>query len=522
MTKFFQKYIDIFITILIALGVLSFMVVYECSANSYPEYPKLEDNIENIENLIGEYSEYYVVIDKENNNVIHSMSGTEENGVIYLVVPETTNISKINLDFYTGWDEKLATYTCDFKNNTYVVKNKTISILPSDLQFVFIDIDKDDLNRINGSYREDNPKKEKAEINFTTQGKKIILKDLEGKLQPRGAATWHLYQKLPYSLKLEESCDYFGLGKDKKYNLLANATDKTLLKNEIFFDLARNLKLAYTPKIKNIHLFFNDSYKGIYSVSTKVDKGKNRVNLGNGDFLINWVAPNYETKIEYECSFFEDNEIKTPYVDVVWPDKDSITKNDKEKVHDVVQTFIDILENEDDERIKDVIDLESFAKYYWVQEISMNADGFYRSTYCYYKNNDKKLYAGPIWDMEWAIGTRLGGEVADFINPEGWKMRYGGLYERLFHNKYFVEEVNKVYFRYNIESLLNDSYEEYVSKVNEYKDECQLNYLMCQDEIDFYDIIESKNFEDFSKQKTDFYKKRINWITKEMKTTNAS
>ena len=372
------------------LGVIVLLLllsmVPEC-VSSYlrnKEYSCLDDNISEIEELIGDYSDYYVVLDDKLNNVPHSISGTEIDDNIFLLIPSNVDESNLILDFYTCWDAKLSSYRCDLSNsNTYTVKGKDISIVKSDMQFVFIDINKSDLAKVESSFREEtNYVKYKASTKVTTEGHSI-----DAEIKPRGASTWTLYNKLPFNLKMTRSEDLFGLGKERKLCLLANASDKTLLKNEVFFDMARDLGLKYTPKIKNVHMFFNNSYQGIYSISTRVDSSDTKSSLSDKeDFIINWGAAHWDNRVNFTSKFWAGDGEKEDFsfVDIVYPDKDMVSVADKKRVGTIVQDLVDRIDNRDT-TIGDLIDLESLAKYYWIQEISMNSDAWYRSTYMYYQ-----------------------------------------------------------------------------------------------------------------------------------------
>ena len=481
------------------------------------KYPKLEDSIEEIEGLIGDYDGYYVVLHTGDNNIFHEISGTEIGDDIVLVVPSSIS-DNVLLTFYTSWNEQLASYKCDFKKNPeYIVKNRSISMVKSDLPFVYIDIDKQDMERVNSSYRNGDMHKEKAVVKVYIDDR-VSRKIDAGYLSPRGSATWNLYKKMPYSLKLHSKYD-----NEKRFNLLANATDKTLLKNEIFFDLANSLDMEYTPKIGNVNMYFNDWYQGVYSISTKVRVGKNTVDLSNGDFLFCWGASRPKNVIDYDCNFWtSDVEIKdledSSFIDLEWPER-----NDEEYleyVQNIVQTYVDVLEGRSDGRLSDYVDLESLAKYYWVQEIGMNADGWYRSTYSYYKQEDGKIHYGPLWDMEVTLGSNLEKDDSTFLDPCGWCLRNHGYYVPLFKNKEFVDEVNRVYTDYNIEKLMYDSYDNYVNKVNALSLEGEINYQMWVDENNFFDIItpaEYPTYNDYCQAKLDFYKTRIDWIANEMR-----
>lgn len=484
-------------------------------------YPKLEDSIEEVESLLGDYSEFYVAINGNHNITQHTIYNIDYNDDLILLVPNTI-MNTFVVDIYTSWDENIGSYNCDFSKD-YVIKGKHIKLIKSSLPFVFIDVNKNALNSVNDSYRDGSNAKVKASVEVTSRiGDSTNTSS--GIISPRGSATWHLYKKKPYSLKLTYKNDMFKLGDYKKYNLLANASDKTLLKNEVFFDLANAIGLDYTPKITNVNMFFNNHYKGVYSISTKVKDKKIPMDLDQGDYLICWGSPRANDVIYYDCDFWTDDsdiaENSGAYVSLEWPEEGEYTKATKEKVQKIVQNYIDVLEGRKEGKLSDYVDLESLAKYYWIQEIGMNSDGWYRSTYTYYKKNTGKLYYGPLWDMEFVLGANVTKNDISFRDPKGWVIRRNAYYVPLFKNEEFVKEVERVYYDYNIEDKMYKSYNNFCDKVDDLSLEGEINYQLWYNEGSFYDTItvdDANTYSDYCKIKIDFYKERIDWIANEMR-----
>ena len=514
------------VIVLLAMSALVFFLFFNVLVNRLNAYtyPKMEDSIEEVESLIGEYSEYYVSIDESRNIIPHTIYSICIDDDLILFVP--SNISNtVVVDVYTCWDALLGSYTCDFSgDNEYMVKGKHIKMVKSDLSFVFIDVNNGALKRVNDSYREDDNTKVKASVSVTSICGDVISRS-EGVIEPRGSATWNLYQKMPYNLKLTSKKNMFGLGDYKKYCLLANATDKTLLKNEVFFDLANAIHMENTPKITNVNMFFNGNYEGVYSISTKVKDKKIPSYLSSDDFLLCWGAPRATQRVYYNCDFWTDdtdaagNE-DTAYVSIEWPDKGLVSQNTVNKVQEIVQNYVDIMENRKEGKLSDCVDLESLAKYYWIREIGMDSDGWYRSTYTYYKHDTGKLYYGPLWDMEYVLGATVTKNNITFTDPKGWIIRNNAYFVPLFKNQEFVDEVNRVYYVYDIEDKMYDSYNNFVNKSKWLTLEGETNYKIWFDERTFYDLVtveHASNYTDYCKLKTDFYKERIDWIAEEMR-----
>lgn len=476
--------------------------------------PELKGHEKDVEALLGDYSDYYISLDKDKNYIDHTISDIQDGDDIYLLIPDNVSEKNLVIDFNTSWDEYLTSYKCDFtKNSVYTVKNKNIHLLKSNMQFLYLDVDADEFNDMNSAEKKTDMEVAAIASSRSTQEYAAVLK-------PRGSASWNMYNRKPYTLKFAEKNNMFGLGNYKKYNLLSNSTDKTLLKDEIFFDLARNMDLDYTPRVKNVNLIINGTYKGVYTVSTKIDVKKSLVDLKTGDFLISWEAPNCSNKIEIDCDFWLDDDPDAgTYIDLVWPETGATDSSTNSLVHKKVQEFIDVLEGRKEGNLSDYIDLTSFAKYYWIEEISLNGDAWSRSNYTYYKADEGKFYAGPVWDFEWALGSKLEKDGYRFSSPEGWVIRNSGYFKQLFKHKEFVKEVERIYNTYDMESLMHESYENYCKRAENLSVEGNANFIEGAEEFNWYDfdygIVDS--YEDFVRYKTDFYKQRIEWIVNEQK-----
>lgn len=122
--------------------------------------------------------------------------------------------------------------------------------------------------------------------------------------------------------------------------------------------------------------------------------------------------------------------------------------------------------------------MESFAKYYWINELSLNYDASRRSFYFYQKNG--KLYAGPIWDMDTTMNNSF-----NYASNKGYYILDNGILNKkrtdenwfryLAKRNDFSNILDKVYFEYRIifEDLPN-KLEEYKSLINE---SARMNYV---------------------------------------------
>lgn len=80
----------------------------------------------------------------------------------------------------------------------------------------------------------------------------------------------------------------------------------------------------------------------------------------------------------------------------------------------------------------DILDADSAVKYYWAQEYFKNMDSSTSSTY-FYKDKDSvdsMLYAGPVWDMDNAIGYNRSGERwgHSYTSTDDWYTKNARIY----------------------------------------------------------------------------------------------
>ena len=102
-------------------------------------------------------------------------------------------------------------------------------------------------------------------------------------IKGRGNSSWEaaqrLFYKYPYNIKLESKVALYGMKKSKKWCLLANDFDQSLLRNKFIYDVAQDAGLAYTPDNEYADVYQNGRYIGNYLVTSKIEVDKNRVNI---------------------------------------------------------------------------------------------------------------------------------------------------------------------------------------------------------------------------------------------------
>ena len=212
----------------------------------------------------------------------------------------------------------------------------------------------------------------------------------------RGNSTWN-YAKKPYTLKLPAKADLIGTGADKRWVLLANWMDRTLLRNDVAFELARRTSLEWTPHGEFVELYLNGTHLGNYWLGEKIKTGNSRL---QADFLFE-MDTYYDAQWRFYSSYGRRvNQWATGMpIGVKEPDDEDMTdellytlKNLVDQAErSIYTTALDY---------KDYLDVNSFVDWYLVHELTYNGEPNHPKS-CYFYFRDGRLYAGPVWDFDW-------------------------------------------------------------------------------------------------------------------------
>lgn len=244
---------------------------------------------------------------------------------------------------------------------------------------------------------------------------KNFLSTSETLVRGRGNYSWILFPKKPYRIKFAEKQNPFGApAKAKKWTLISNHGDKTLMRNILAFEVSRRIGMSYTPFCIPVDVIVNGEYRGCYQFSDQVEVGDGRVTAKDG-YLIEIDAYANDEKVK----FFSNKEIP---VTVKYPKDDKITEAQLEFRHQYFNDMESSLFSDDYTNpvtgYRKYLDIESFLKNFIIGEFCGNTDTFW-SVYMYKDGASGKLYTGPVWDYDLAFENDFGtypiNQLDDFI-----------------------------------------------------------------------------------------------------------
>lgn len=230
--------------------------------------------------------------------------------------------------------------------------------------------------------------------------------------------------KKPYNIKFTEKVNILGMGYSKKWCLLADLFDPTLMRNSLVLDFARNMGLQYTSKCEYVEVFYNGVDKGVYLLCTPVSEGKDKVDLdlSENDYLLQ-LQPNYEYS----------DKIKVTTNSGIMLSVEEGNTDDLTYLNNLLADFETSIAYGVEE-IKEYADVDSFVDHYIINEIVKDVDFATSSLYFYVKNG--KIYAGPVWDFDLSMGNI---DKEYYSSYSGGKFDYEGFYCRKLWYYYLMQ-----------------------------------------------------------------------------------
>lgn len=225
-----------------------------------------------------------------------------------------------------------------------------------------------------------------------------------------------------------------GMPEESDWVLLAPYNDISLVRDVFAFDMWNQMG-HWGPRTRMCEVFVNGEYMGVYAFCERIKRDKNRVDISKlkkTDIEGRNVTGGYIVRVDAFDEEDETFESSVPGIQtsqwpwgggsntgtVTWtiyyPKKEDIQPEQKA----YIKGFIDNMESsfqqsnytDPDEGYAKWIDVPSFVDYFIHTELSLNADGFKRSSYFYKAKDDSdgtqaKLVAGPVWDYNLAYGN---------------------------------------------------------------------------------------------------------------------
>lgn len=379
---------------------------------------------------------------------------SEADGKYYFYLPAGTDLSSVKTKFVAadpvyvgetklGYDKETDAFAGggEFTVTSGSASYQVVLLQSQNIPAMFIETESGSLDAIHA----DKSHKEKGKIAVVEDGEVTVDTTLAS-IKGRGNSTWSLDKK-PYNIKFDKKTNLFGLGKAKKFSLLASRYDPSFLRNTFIFDLSDEMGLYYSSKSKPVDLYINGEYLGNYLVCESVEVGSSRVDITDLEDLNEEANPGTDIEkaplagdrngssagsIKYVDFQGNPEDISGGYLlefdflnryepeisgfvtkvgqPVVLKSPEYASKAQVEYISSFWQEFEDALYSETGtnslgKHYTDYIDLDSFAKMYIIEELSMDVDAGLSSCYFFKDAKSDRIYASPVWDFDLALGS---------------------------------------------------------------------------------------------------------------------
>ena len=278
-------------------------------------------------------------------------------------------------------------------------------------------------------------------------------------IRGRGHSSWKGVKK-PYKIKLGKKTAIMGMPKNKHWALL-KPTENTVAG----LQLGKLMEMAWTPSSRPVEVVLNGDYIGLYFLTETIRIDENRVNiyeqqdqetnpeLIKGGWLVE--VDNYRDECQItipECSKWN--------LTLRYHSPERLSNPQLQWLTDEFKAINAAIYSKDKASTKweDYVDIESMARFFVLQEIMDNPDGFHGSFYLHKDMGDNtKWIAGPIWDL-----VCYNREKTDYTFR--MKVHYG------FTPHWIGEIIQYDSFCQTVKSVWNDVYPDRLSEIYDYID----------------------------------------------------
>lgn len=274
-------------------------------------------------------------------------------------------------------------------------------------------------------------------------------------IRGRGNSTWGLAKK-PYRIKFKKKKKFLGddRANAKSWTLLANHTDKALMRNAVAACIGDFAGQPFTAAAVFVDLVLNGEYLGNYQVSDQMEVREKRVeiteqeegatedsNITGGYFL---EVDGFATS---EPVYFQTS--KGILVTIKSPDDDVINTAQRKYISSHMQKFEDALFSSNftdpDKGYRQYVDSLTLASWYISSELTANPDAFW-STYMYKEKDDDRFFFGPLWDYDIAFNncSRTGDLTRALLVEKGLGASLARIWmQQMWKDPWFLNLVNR-------------------------------------------------------------------------------
>ena len=220
-------------------------------------------------------------------------------------------------------------------------------------------------------------------------------------IRGRGHSSWKGSKK-PYKIKLEKKTSIMGMPKNKHWALL-KPTENTVAG----LQLGKLMGMEWTPSFRPVEVVLNGDYIGLYFLTETIRIDENRVNIyeqQDGETHPDLIKGGWLVEVD---NYHDEDQITIPEcsrwnLTLRYHSPEDLSNAQLQWLTDEFKSINAAIYSADktSDAWEDYIDVESMARFFILQEVMDNPDGFHGSFYLHKDLTDNaKWIAGPIWDL---------------------------------------------------------------------------------------------------------------------------
>ena len=281
----------------------------------------------------------------------------------------------------------------------------------------------------------------------------VLHYDRKARMNYRGSSSLNNPKKSFAFVTGDKNCDAKKLGevKTKKFAmfdgdahkdwvLYASYPDATFMRNILSYHQYAQMTGLWGVKCRYVEMYIDGEYQGIYVFMDKMTQDETRINVNEDTgYIVRFdktdMVDRYDgysgANEDYKrCTFITSNTGKKTIAtynmqvdqafEIEYPEREDIATFDddgnvtddtawEKKVSDVKAMFVNmesaILANDYD-KLATLIDYESWADWFIINEFTRNADAYRISCVFQINSTADKIVANPIWDYELGLGNQ--------------------------------------------------------------------------------------------------------------------
>lgn len=243
---------------------------------------------------------------------------------------------------------------------------------------------------------------------LTDKNGAAVSKPILSSTRVRGNVTQQMPKK-PFAVKLDKKHGMLGMPAHKRWVLLANWKDRTLMRNAVAFGIADVFQntlsggMEWNPSGQFVELVYNGVHVGTYYLCEQIKIDGNRLDinepLDEEDNPYTGDPEVFGYLMESDDGYDEAWQFTTAnYVPFLL--KDDANADMLTYAQNFVRGIENQLYNGSYSAAYEKMDLASFVDFWLIQELMMNSETSHPKS-CYSYINNGKMYAGPLWDFDW-------------------------------------------------------------------------------------------------------------------------